>query len=94
MPTVTFDRVWGERSWLVSHTCKNYTNSRPPHVEVIGDKSVAQGDKHQLFNCRVMGRAIVWDVVGRTNNGKQAHFTVAYYSSHQEAILHLPEYLE
>lgn len=91
MPQVTFVKQWGTKSWIVTHTAPFYENSRTPHVEVIGDGSVCTGAVNQLYNCRVEGKAIVWDVMGRINSGKMAHFTVGHYASHEEALARFAE---
>lgn len=84
MYTVTFIKPWGPRSWLVNHTTPFYDNKRPPHVEVIDD-DVTSGEVHELTNFRRFNGALMWDVIGRTNRGHQAHFTVAYYKDIYEA---------
>lgn len=105
MPQVTFLKRWGERSWLVEHNAPFYDNARQPHVEVINDEGVYEGAVHEIVNCRVMetirkdgsikkGKAILWDVVGRTNRGRQAHFTVGYYDSPEKATARFNEMKE
>lgn len=91
MPQVIFVKPWGPKSWIVTHTAPFYENSRTPHVEVIGDTSTCTGAVNQLYNCRVEGKAIIWDVMGRVNGGKMAHFTVGHYASHEEALARFVE---
>lgn len=93
MPTVTFTEPWGERSWHVTHTCPLYENGRPPHVEVIGNADIRPGLVYELTNCHVHRKAIMWDVVGCTNDGAAAHFTVGFFSTHQQALDALPRFL-
>jgi len=92
MSQVEFTGKWGPRSWYVNHTAPFYDNpARPPHVEVIDDENVRAGAVHDLVNCRVKKKAIIWDVVGRTNKGEVAHFTVGYYGSEEEALARFEE---
>lgn len=92
MPQVEFTGKWGSRSWYVTHDAPFYDNhTRPPHVEVIDDEGVRAGAVHDLINCRVKKKAIIWDVVGRTNNGEVAHFTVGHYGSEEEALARFKE---
>ncbi len=92
MPTVIFVEPWGEKSWLVEHTCRKYTNTRPPHVEVIGNEEIRAGLTYQLANCRAHKKAVIWDVVGCTNRGLPAHFTVGFFRTHEEAVDALPSF--
>lgn len=87
MPSVTFVKPWGKRSWLVSHTSPLYENERPAHVEVCGSP-VAPDQTYELVNLRVRGRALMFDVEKCENLGRPgepAHFTIGFYADHAAA---------
>jgi len=91
--SVTFTEPWGARSWKVQYEGK-YANDRQSHVEVGKDNmgKYQANQTFQLTNKHLMGRAIVYDVVGCENGKNTAHFTVYFAKSVEEAQERLAEF--
>ena len=78
---VVFKERWGRRSYLVDLIGLNYGNDRPPHVET--HEEIAPGTEKLLGERIVSGKAVMYQVIGITNNfargnNKSAHITVFF----------------